>query len=181
MTCVRLRSGQHCRKCTGALQPEQWDRSTVQSRYILLNPTCLHCIGVGVRASVRLMMIKFVKIKRFLEILLLGCLVENDWVLLGLDQTGQRSRALPDVRFVKNSLKTTEQPLLDATLIWRTELIETALNALMRKFRGDVGRVSFFIHLRSSFSAPMKCVPLSEQTVAGVLRRETNRSTLIKL
>ena len=38
----------------------------------------------------------------------------------------------------------------------------------------------FSIYSRSSSSAPMKLVPLSDQIIAGVPRRETNRSTLIK-
>ena len=37
----------------------------------------------------------------------------------------------------------------------------------------------FSIHSRSSFSAPMKFVPLSDQIIAGVPQLETNRSTPI--
>ena len=37
----------------------------------------------------------------------------------------------------------------------------------------------FSIHSRSSFSAPINFVPLSDQILAGVPRQETNRSTLI--
>ena len=42
---------------------------------------------------------------------------------------------------VNYSLKTTYQPLKDATLVWRTERIEPPLNAFVGKFDGDVDGV----------------------------------------
>ena len=45
---------------------------------------------------------------------------------------------------VQYPLKTTDQPLPDATLVWRTERIEPPLNALICKFGGNVRRIQFF-------------------------------------
>ena len=46
---------------------------------------------------------------------------------------------------VQYPLKTTDQPLPDATLVWRTGRIGPPLNALMCKFGGNVKRIPFFV------------------------------------
>ena len=45
---------------------------------------------------------------------------------------------------VKYSLKTSYQPLPDATLVWRTGRIEPPLNAFVGEFHGDVDGVPLF-------------------------------------
>ena len=76
-------------------------------------------------------------------------------MLLRLGRTGRRLRACVKCVFdetkssvqnfvretsaedgVKYSLKTTYQPLPDATLVWRTGWIEPPLNAFVGKFEG---------------------------------------------
>ena len=58
------------------------------------------------------------------------------------------------------------------TVIVQRVALRASLAAMLSVFQ-------FSIHSRSSFSAPMKFVPLSDQIIAGVPRRETNRSTPI--
>ena len=158
--------------------------STVQRRYILIKPTCPNCIGVGLCASVPLTVIEW-----------LGVIaLRSD----GSAFTGVKGRELSayltrqKVVFNTSSVRRRVPRIVYSTLLkLRTNLSLTppwcgalgGLNLrLMPLCASSVAMLSVFhfsIQSRSSFSAPMKLVPLSDQFIAGEPRRETKRSTPI--
>ena len=80
---------------------------------------------------------------------------------------------------IQPALEAAYQHLRDNTLIWSAGLIEPPLYTSVRELSFNVENVPIFNTPRSSFCAPIKLVPLSDQIMAGVPLRDTNRSTPI--
>ena len=80
---------------------------------------------------------------------------------------------------IKHALETTYQPIPDTTLMWCAGWIEPPLYTFVRSSAAMLTTFNFSILSGSSFSAPIKLVPLSDRIMEGVPLRDTNGSTPI--
>ena len=81
---------------------------------------------------------------------------------------------------IQHALGAAYQPLPDTTLMWCAGWLEPPLYTFVSELICNVETtLHFSILSRSSFSAPIKLVPLSNQIMACVPLRDTNSSTPI--